>query len=106
MDGEEQLEMDFGGPVRDGYALWQADFRQLQEAIAAKWNMPINRRVRLELINMKGGFEGVLRLAERPQTLDARTPLLLRLDRMTFHSNEIERCVVIHAPDAGASGGS
>lgn len=102
MDGGEQLEMDFQGPAGDGYARWQADYRRLQESIAAKWSMPINRPVRLELKNVDGAFEGMLRLAERPHDLDSRRPLLLRLDRMTFFSNEIERCLVLAGGEVGA----
>lgn len=95
MTDPEQSEFDFGGPVGDGYALWQADWARLQERIAETWRVPLNRRVRLRLRDVDCVFEGALRLAERPVILDSRKPLLLKLDRMTFYNNEIEACSVV-----------
>lgn len=102
MQGGEQAELDFHGPVGDGYALWQADAARLRARIAELWRVPLDRPVRLRLRDLDGVFEGVLRLAERPAALDPRRPLLLKLDRMTFQHHEIESCAVIVAPPPGA----
>jgi hypothetical protein len=99
MTDMEQGEFDFRGPVGDGYALWQADWVKLQEKIAELWCLPINRRVRLQLRDVDCAFDGVLRLAARPALLDSRKPLFLKLDQMTFYSNEIEKCSVVEGEE-------
>jgi hypothetical protein len=47
------------------------------------------------LTNIDSEFEGVLRLAEFPLSLDRRKPLTLRLAPLVFSSAEIERCSMI-----------
>jgi len=98
MSDPEQIEFDFHGPVGDGYATWQADRVRLEAAVADLWCVPLNRRVTLTLKNIDGSFTGTLKLAGLPAALDPRKPILLKLDRMTFFSNEIEVCSVAEAP--------
>lgn len=95
MNESGQMEFDFHGPVDSGYEVWQADWKKLQATIAERWHLPLNQRVRVNLRDIPGEFVGELRLAARPVRLDPSKPVLLRLDTMTFYSNEIERCSVL-----------
>jgi hypothetical protein len=90
-----QQEMDFRGPVGGGYAAWQWDHDQAVKNISELWGLPLNRRVRLKLINIDSEFVGKLTLAEFPLSLDRRRPLLLRLPPLQFSSTEIEWCAVV-----------
>jgi len=91
----EQLEMNFGSPVGNGYETWKWDQEQAVKKIAGVWDLPLNRKVHLKLVNIDSEFEGVLTLAERPLSLDRRQPLILRLRPLKFSSDEIESCVVM-----------
>lgn len=91
----EQLEIDFGSPVGDGYEIWKSNQEKAVKMIAEVWSLPLNRKVHLKLLNIDSEFEGMLTLAERPSSLDRRKPLILRLRPLKFSSNEIEHCVVI-----------
>lgn len=95
MDNNEQLFLDFAAPVADGYAIWQWQHTEAVKRIAETWGLPINRRVRLKLANIDSEFEGELRLAEIPLTLNRKRPLALKLAPLTFSSLEIERCTMI-----------
>jgi len=95
MERDGQLELDFHAPAGDGYAVWEWDQEQAVKRIAAEWELPLNRRVRLKLANIDSEFEGELKLAEHPLTMDRRRPLLLKLTPLEFSSVEIERCAVI-----------
>lgn len=94
-----QLELDFHSAVGDGYANWQWDQQQAIKRISEVWGLPINRRVRVKLVNIDSEFEGLLQLAEYPLSIDRRRPLLLRLTPLTFFSAEIERCSVIQGEE-------
>lgn len=91
----EQLEINFSDPAENGYETWRWDQEQAVKKIAEAWTLPLNRRVRLKLVNIDSEFEGVLTLAERPLSLDRRQPLVLRLRPLKFSSDEIESCTVI-----------
>ena len=96
MRGETtQQEMDFHGAVGGGYAAWQWDHDQAVKKISDLWGLPLNRRVRVKLVNIDSEFVGKLTLAEFPLTLDRRRSLLLRLPPLEFSSTEIERCAVV-----------
>ena len=96
MPGEAtQLEMDFHGPVGDGYANWLRDQQEALKRIAAVWELPLGRRVRLRLHNVDSEFVGKLSLAQVPLSLDRRRPLTLRLPPLEFSSTEIEYCAVM-----------
>ena len=95
MNNSEQLGFDFAAPATDGYAVWQWQHAEAVERIAATWDLPINRRVRLKLTNIDSEFEGDLRLAEMPSTLNRKRPLALKLTPLIFSSLEIESCTVI-----------
>jgi hypothetical protein len=90
-----QLVMDFHAPVGDGYASWQCDQEQAIKRIAVVWELPLNRRVRVKLLDIDSEFEGKLTLAEFPLSLDRRKALLLRLAPLSFSSEEIEKCAVV-----------
>jgi hypothetical protein len=90
-----QLDLDFHAPVGDGYASWQWDREQTIKKIAEVWGLPLNRRVRVRLVNIDSEFEGRLGLAELPVSMDRRRPLLLKLAPITFSSTEIECCTVL-----------
>ena len=91
----DQLDLDFHAPVADGYAHWLWDQQQAVQRISEVWGLPINRRVRLKLINIDQDFEGPLRLAQLPPDLNRNHPLSLCLAPMTFSNKEIERCTVL-----------
>ena len=91
----EQLNLDFGAPVADGYACWQWEQQAAIRRIAETWGLPLNRKVRLRLAEIDGDFEGVLQLAEMPQKIDRRSPLKLRMQHHVFDITEIEVCTVI-----------
>ena len=91
----QQLELDFHGPVGEGYANWQWDREQAVKRIAETWGLPLNRRVRLKLAGIDSEFEGKLSLVERPVSIDRRRPLTLCLPPLVFPNLEIERCTVI-----------
>ena len=91
----EQLEINFGSPVGDGYETWKWDQEKTVRKISEVWGLPLNRRVRLKLVNIDSEFEGLLTLAERPQSLHHRESLILRLRPLKFSSDEIENCIVI-----------
>jgi len=96
VDGDaEQLDLNFHGPVGNGYASWQWDQQQAVKRVIEEWGIPINRRVRVKLTNIDSEFEGKLCLAEFPLTIDHRRPLLLRLTPLQFVSTEIESCTVL-----------
>ena len=89
-----QLEMDFHGPLGDGYAAWQWDHEQAVKRIAEMWELPLNRRVRMKLLNIDSEFVGKLTLAKFPPSLDRRIALTLRLPPLEFSSTEIESWAV------------
>lgn len=91
----QQLELDFHGPVENGFASWLWDQQQAVKRVIEEWGLPINRRVRVKLVNVDSEFEGILCLAELPLTIDRRRPLALRLAPLTFSSTEIESCAVL-----------
>ena len=90
-----QLELDFHAPVGRGYANCQWDQQQAIKQIAETWGLPVSKRVRLKLANIDSEFEGKLRLAEVPVTIDRRRPFALRVAPLEFSSLEIESCIVI-----------
>lgn len=91
----EQLNLNFGAPVIDGYACWQWEQQAALRRIAETWGLPLNQNVRLRLAGISGEFDGVLKLAEMPERIDRRTPLKLRMHQHVFDSTEIEACTVI-----------
>jgi hypothetical protein len=95
---KKQLEIDFGEAVDDstGYDLWRCERNELRRKIAAKWNLPIGRKVRLKLHDIDGDFDGILGIDEYPKDIHStKKPLKLRLGSMTFYSSEIESCVAV-----------
>jgi len=91
----QQLDLDFQNPMGNGYKNWQWDREEAVKRIAETWGLPLNRRVRLKVVNIDSEFEGKLCLAEMPITIDRRRPLTLRLAPLEFSSCEIEHCTVI-----------
>ncbi len=57
--------------------------------------MPISKKVRLKRFCIDGEFEGILELAELPLRINKKQPIELKIGRMEFPSNEIEKCSII-----------
>ncbi len=91
----EQLDLNFGAPVSDGYANWLWERDAAVQRIAAVWGIPLGQNVRLCLYGIDGEFQGVLRLAEMPQKLDRHLPLKLKMGRHVFDISEVESFTVI-----------
>ncbi len=88
----EQLDLDFGAPAEDGYAIWQWQRKQALQRVSKEWGLPLEQPVRLRLTGIDGEFVGILRLNAMPTTLDRKLPLQLRMDHHVFESTEIEFC--------------
>ncbi len=94
-DESEQLDLNFGAPVSDGYANWLWERESAIRRIAEEWGIPLNRSVRLRLFGISAEFQGLLRLAEMPLKISRQHPLKLKMDRHVFDISEIEACTVI-----------
>lgn len=94
----EQLDLNFGAPVSDGYANWLWEREEAVQRISEVWGIPLGQNVRFCLSGIDGEFQGVLRLAEMPRKLDRRLPLKLKMGRHVFDSSEVENCTVIASP--------
>lgn len=88
---------DFQDGNANGYENWMREQEKKLSAIRAEWRLPLDKRVRVRLVNMDQEFEGYLKLAEIPAVLDHRHPLHLRIERMDFLSTHIEACVVLNS---------
>ena len=88
----EQLDLNFGAPVGEGYASWQWERQEAIRKISALWGIPLNQPVRIRLCGIDREFTGKLALAEMPSTLDRSRPLKLKMGRHGFNSTEIEAC--------------
>lgn len=97
-DEPEQLDLNFGAPVSDGYANWLWEREAAVQRIAELWGIPLGQSVRLTLYGIDGEFQGVLRLAEMPSKLDRSVPLKLKMGRHVFDISEVETCTVIASP--------
>jgi len=87
-----QLDLNFGAPVGDGYANWQWERQEAVRQISALWGIPLNQPVRFRLRGIDREFAGCLALAEMPARLDRKQPLKLKMGRHVFDSSEIEAC--------------
>jgi len=87
-----QLDLNFGAPVDDGYANWQWERAEAVRQISALWGIPLNQPVRIRLCGIDREFTGCLALAEMPAKLDRKLPLKLKMGRHVFESSEIEAC--------------
>jgi len=95
MNKPVQCLFDFESGNMNGYENWRRQQEERLQAIRNEWGLPVRRRVRLRLKNIDGEFEGVLRLADHPLTVDSRLPLHLRIDNLDVFPDDIEQCVVI-----------
>ena len=99
-------QLDFGFPADDllefprdlgeeGYFQFHSEQKQAFRALEKKFNIAVNRRVRLRLAGWDEEFEGKLVLDSLllPQT-DAET-VRLRLGKVAFDHTDIESCKVL-----------
>lgn len=87
-----QLDLNFGAPVGDGYSNWQWEREEALRQISAVWGIPLKQPVRFRLRGIDREFTGCLALAEMPAKLDRKHPLKLKMGRHVFDSTEIEAC--------------
>jgi len=86
---------DFESGNPNGFQNWQVEHERRLQAIRRERNLPIERRVWLNLRNIDAEFIGRLCPHVHPITIDRRAPLALRIETVDFLAGEIERCVVI-----------
>ncbi len=96
MQNTEQLDIDFFAPAEDGYEIWQWERKEAEQRIAKEWKLPIGKMVCLKRLNIDGEFEGKLGLAKLPLSINKKQPLEVKIGKMKFTSDEIEKCSVIY----------
>lgn len=93
--GANQGVFDFESGNTDGFENWRRQQEERLEAIRNEWGLPIGRRVRMQLVSIRGELEGRLRLREMPVSIDRRIPLRLRVDEIDVTLSDIEHCTLI-----------
>ena len=95
MQNDDQLDINFGETLGDGYAAWQWDRQAAVSRVVETWGLPIGQQVRLKRYEIDGEFVGKLELVSLPARIDRRLPLELKIGRMIFSSSEVDACSVV-----------
>ena len=93
----EQLDLNFGATVGNGYESWQWEQKEALRRVSLEWGLPLGKLVRVRFAGIDGDSVGILRLQTMPRVLDRNQPLKLRMGRHVFDSTEIESCSLEHA---------
>ena len=95
MDDEPiQCIFDFENGNQDGYENFQREQEARNKRIRDIWKVPVGRKVRVTLKNIRGCFEGKLRVAEQPAVFRRSEPLHLKIGKTGFYHSEIESCII------------
>jgi len=91
MDDEgSQGLLDFDSGNTNGFDNWCLQREERLEQIRSEWGVPAGQRVRLKLREFDHEFTGILMLAEEPQKIDRRLPLLLKIRNISLCPRDIE----------------
>jgi len=101
--GQEKMEeneiiqglLDFESGNTNGIENWHREQEEYIVAIRKEWSLPVEKNVRVKLKDIDYEFEGKLKLAERPTSIDKRIPLHLSVDSIDLFPSDIEKLVVI-----------
>ncbi len=94
-EGIVQGVLDFDSGNSNGYENWLRNREEYYDVIRKKWSLPVGRSVRVRLFNIDGEFNGKLHLTRRPQRLDGKGVLHLRVNSVDFFNSDIEQCIVL-----------
>lgn len=93
--GDKQVPFDFSAADHvKGFQAWRDERNARLARIARFWQLPLGKRVRVQLIARSEEPEGLLMLREEPESFsNRRAPLALRVGGVSFSSHEIQSLV-------------
>ncbi|MCX6873402.1 MAG: hypothetical protein NTW21_06285 [Verrucomicrobia bacterium] len=94
-DDDAQGLFDFDTGNTNGFDNWRRQREARLQSIRREWAVPVGKRVCLKLREFDHEFVGILMLAEEPQKIDRRLPLLLKIHNLPLGLADIEHCTVL-----------
>ncbi|MDA3799555.1 MAG: hypothetical protein PF692_10795 [Kiritimatiellae bacterium] len=94
-DVPSQGIFDFENGSSNGVEAFRTELEKYFAQVAKEWNVPVNKCVRVTLVDFEGVYEGKLVLVEKPAEIDSGLPLYLNVGKVFFYNSDIESVELI-----------
>ena len=86
---------DFENGSSNGVEAFRCELETYIEQVSEEWGVPVDKDVRVTLIDFEGVYTGRLVLVEKPSAIDRGIPLYLNVGKVFFYNSDIESVELI-----------